>query len=136
MRGGIGAVARDILGSLLGFCQDTVNGVIEPSIIKLYAAIKAMEWGYQMGFTNVQVEGDAMSVIQNINNDDTDFSATKNLIYEARAVNNLFQVCNLLHTRKEGNNLAHAISKDAFPSNTYTECPFFIFFLYIISTKK
>ena len=86
MRCGIGAVAKDASGSLLGFCQDTVNGVIEPSIIELCAAIKAMEWGYQMRFTNVQVEGYTMNVIQNINNNGTDFSTAENLIYEARSV--------------------------------------------------
>ena len=47
-KGGIGVVARDSTGNLLGFCQDIVNGVIEPSIIELYAAIKAMEWGLLM----------------------------------------------------------------------------------------
>ncbi|XWS27567.1 hypothetical protein CRYUN_Cryun26dG0127000 [Craigia yunnanensis] len=53
-KGGIGAGARDSSRSLLGFCQDTVNGVIEPNIIELYAVTKAMEWGYQMGVTKLK----------------------------------------------------------------------------------
>ena len=45
-KSGIGVVVRDSTGNLLGFCQDIVNGVIEPIIIELYVAIKAIEWGY------------------------------------------------------------------------------------------
>ena len=79
-----------------------------------------------MGFTNVQVEGDVVNVIKDINHEDTNLSAAGNLVYEARSMKSLFHMCQVLHTKRIGNNLAHAISKDAFFNNTYTECPLFI----------
>ena len=79
-----------------------------------------------MGFTNGQVERDTVNVIKDINHEDTNLSAAGNLVYEARLVKSLFYVCKVLHTERARNNLAHAISKDAFFSNTYTKCPLFI----------
>ena len=79
-----------------------------------------------MGFTNVQVDGDAVNVIKDINHEDTNLSAAGNLVYEAMSMKSMFDVCQVLHTKRTGNNLAHAISKDAFFNNTYTECPLFI----------
>ena len=44
-RKGVGVVARDASGMVLGFYQVVIDGVRDPETIETLAAIRAMEWG-------------------------------------------------------------------------------------------
>ena len=90
------------------------------------AAVKSMEWGNQMGFTRVQVEGDALNVIRSINHEDVDMSALGNIIQEAKTAKRSFLECTLIHTKREGNKAAHEIAKHAAFSNSEIDYTQFI----------
>ena len=112
-RGGIGIVARDSNGRLLGYHNEVLEGIRDPQAAEFIAATRAMEWSLEQGSMSVHVEGDALNVINSINKGNVDFSAMGNLIQEARVIKSLFQVCKLMHIRRDGNKAAHALAKES-----------------------
>ena len=75
-----------------------------------------------MGFTKVQVEGDALNVIRSINQEDGDMSALGNIIQEAKIAKRRFLECKLIHTRREGNKAAYETAKHAVLSYSDIDC--------------
>ena len=117
--GGIGAVARDSSGTLIGFYNEVIEGINNPTDVEIIAATRAMEWSLEQGFATVQVEGDdALNVINSIKHVETDMCVLGNLI-QAKTVKGLFTECKLLYTRREGNKVAHAIARE---SNSFYGC--------------
>ena len=72
--GGLGVIARDSGGNVLGALQTVVKEVMEPVVVEAYAAAKALEFGKDMGFQKIILEGDALKVIQQLNQSEQDFS--------------------------------------------------------------
>ena len=110
-RGGVGVIAEDAEGRVLGAAQSVLHGVRDPEVIETVAAIRAMEFAHHMGFTNVLIEGEALYIIKLINQADQDLSGIGNLIEEAKTATRKFLLCRTHHTKKEGNSVAHSLAK-------------------------
>ena len=75
---------RDEEGNINGAHQASVHGVLEPAVIDMYATIRALTFGQQMGFSKVIMEGDPLTVINLINKRTQSLAAIGNLADEAK----------------------------------------------------
>ncbi|XWS22732.1 hypothetical protein CRYUN_Cryun29cG0061600 [Craigia yunnanensis] len=73
--------------------------------------VSAMIFASEMGFTNVEFEGDALAVIRKMQGGDTDFSPIGNVIEEARNRVFMFQKCCFMHVGRKGNEVANRLAK-------------------------
>ncbi|XWS29464.1 hypothetical protein CRYUN_Cryun24cG0031600 [Craigia yunnanensis] len=62
-KGSSGIIAKDYKGRVLEAAQFMFQGVMESEAIEILAAIKAMEFAQQMGFTRIIVEGEAWALL-------------------------------------------------------------------------
>ena len=106
-------MAKDSNGKLLGYHNKVFEGIRDPQAAEFIVAIRAVEWSLEQGYLSVHVEGDALNVIKSINQGNVAFSAMGNLIQEARAIKSRFQVCKVMHIRRDGNKVAHAVAKES-----------------------
>ena len=81
---GIGIVARDRNGMVVGTLQSCVKDIIDPASIESLAAVKALTFAKDMGFRQIILESDALAVINKINHASPDLSMIGNIIEEAR----------------------------------------------------
>ncbi|XWS59874.1 hypothetical protein CRYUN_Cryun08bG0159100 [Craigia yunnanensis] len=64
--GGIGVVIRNVEGAVMGAYAGRRSGLVCPFIVEASAAICSILLAQQMGFYNVEIEGDALWVIKKI----------------------------------------------------------------------
>ena len=87
-RGGIGVIARDNNGEVVGVLQASIRGITDPNVIEAYAAAKAILFGQQMGFTRIILEGDALMVINKILQTSPSLSNNGNLVDDVKGLMN------------------------------------------------
>ncbi|XVF24499.1 hypothetical protein REPUB_Repub13aG0133400 [Reevesia pubescens] len=116
--GGCGAVIRDHKGQVLGACAQFNEGIYDPLVTEAYAAVKALIFAAEIGCRNIILEGDALQIINRLNNTDEDTSYIGHLILEGKT--RLGQLGNntAIHARKEANLVAHLLAKSALVSKT------------------
>ncbi|XWS58017.1 hypothetical protein CRYUN_Cryun09bG0222900 [Craigia yunnanensis] len=92
--------------------------------------VRAMEFGIQMGFTKIIIQGDALSVVSKINQPTPHLSPIGNLIEDAKKAMQGFQCCKVQHVKRQANHTAHelTISTLSITHDVYwvDECPHFI----------
>ena len=100
-KGGIGIIARNEKGEVMGAVQATIDGVTDPEAIEAYAACRGMQFVQQMGFNNIVLEGDALSVILKILQPDPSLFVIGILIEEAKTMKKNFKNCKIQHVSRE-----------------------------------
>ncbi|XVE86314.1 hypothetical protein DITRI_Ditri18aG0025900 [Diplodiscus trichospermus] len=110
-RCGIGVVARDSEGFVLGAHVSSKTCVLDPFMAEAYAAVRAFQFAYEMGFTNVMFEGDSLSIIRSLKAKETDFSDVGTTLEELQIWRAGFHRYLFAHVGREGNMVAHSLSK-------------------------
>jgi ribonuclease HI len=64
---GLGVIARDCMGNLLGAKRLSKSMLIDAQTAELMAASYAVSFSSKVGFFNVFFEGDALNVIREVN---------------------------------------------------------------------
>ena len=132
---GIGIIARNEKGEVMGVVQATIDGVTEPKVIKAYAACRGMKFAQQTGFTNIILEGDALLIILKILQPDPSLSSIGNLTEDAKTMKKNFRSYKIQHVKKEANGAAHALAKSSFnlDEDVYwvDECPDYLILVII-----
>ncbi|XWS36443.1 hypothetical protein CRYUN_Cryun20dG0086400 [Craigia yunnanensis] len=108
--GGIGVVIRNGDETVIGAYVGRRLGLVCPFIVEASAAICSILLAQQMGFYNVENEGDALGVIKKIQEKEADMSPIGVLIEEARVRKSL-QFCKFTHIGRLGNMVAHMLAK-------------------------
>ncbi|OMO82140.1 hypothetical protein COLO4_23207 [Corchorus olitorius] len=109
-QGSFGALARDEDGQVLGAIAGQIVMVADAFSAECLAAIKAVNWAKDMGFRQVEIEGDALSIIRKVNAVVPDFSPIGPYIADLKFLSSLFISCIFLHVRRDGNAVAHALT--------------------------
>ncbi|XWS23733.1 hypothetical protein CRYUN_Cryun28dG0040600 [Craigia yunnanensis] len=82
--GGIGVVIRNGDGAVMGAYAGKRSGLVCPFTVETFAVICSVLLAQQIGFYNVEIEGDALGVIKKIQEKEADMSPIGALIEEAR----------------------------------------------------
>ncbi|OMO87392.1 hypothetical protein COLO4_20671 [Corchorus olitorius] len=109
--GGFGAVARENDGQVLGAMAGPLLGVGDSFEAEALAAVKAMEWSRDMGFKDIVIEGDALTIIQKVNSLALDFSPIGPYIADLKLLCSFFNTCNFSHVKRDGNAVANCLAK-------------------------
>ncbi|XWS70121.1 hypothetical protein CRYUN_Cryun03dG0022000 [Craigia yunnanensis] len=73
------------------------------------AALNALKFASHMGFTSIELEGDAVSIIKKLQSHEPNLSTISLLIDEARVKALTFNLCSFKHIGRNGNTLAHIL---------------------------
>ena len=90
-KGGIGVIARDENGEVMGALQTSVEGITDPSSIEAHAACQAIQFAYNMGFMNIILEGDALEIINQINHPASSLSSIGNILEDVKKLMKYFR---------------------------------------------
>ena len=110
---GIGMVARNIDGMVVGAVQSNVNGIKDPTLIETLVAVRALYFAKDRGFTKLVLEGDALGVINKVNDNTFDLSMIGNFVSEVKLIRRHFLVCSVNHVFRKANKVAHILARDA-----------------------
>jgi hypothetical protein len=95
-----------VWGLLLGIARD-------PTVAEAIAARRVVQFGCNMGFDSIELEGDAREIILALGSSVEADSIYGNTVYEARQMLETFLSWRVSHMRREGNMAAHLLAKFA-----------------------
>ncbi|XP_022753674.1 uncharacterized protein LOC111301987 [Durio zibethinus] len=108
--GGLGVIARDHTGKVLGAAITRVYNVHEASMVEAWAAAKAVDMAISMRPTNPILEGDALNVINSIQSEREDLSAMGHIVADIKEKGKTFCSFNVGHVRRKANKAAHRLA--------------------------
>ncbi|XWS48151.1 hypothetical protein CRYUN_Cryun13aG0048300 [Craigia yunnanensis] len=85
------------------FVKHEFTGVADSFMAEAKAAVYALDFAYDMGFTSIILKEDALSIIKKIQDSDADLSPIETLVAEAKHKVSLFCSCSFRHAGREGN---------------------------------
>ncbi|XVF09276.1 hypothetical protein REPUB_Repub07fG0079000 [Reevesia pubescens] len=88
---------------LMAAASIKVQWIAEPFMVEALAALKALEFAYEMGFKKIELERDALTVIKRLNGRSLDYSTIGTIIEDAKLKVRTFVACRVCHARKDGN---------------------------------
>ncbi|KAF5475450.1 hypothetical protein F2P56_007254, partial [Juglans regia] len=107
---GIGIIIRDWNGRVVVTLRKFRPLFPDPLLAE---AMEASCLGLQLGIKRIILEGDSKIVISTINNREENWSATGMLIEDVKIQLNSYEEWSASHVRREGNQAAHKLAKDA-----------------------
>ncbi|XP_062014374.1 uncharacterized protein LOC133730884 [Rosa rugosa] len=88
-------------------------GNLAPRSIEALALLHGLRFAIHVGFSNLEVEGDALSVINALQESSEDYSSEGHLIDEVKSLFQSFHSCSSHFVKREGNKVAHRLAKEA-----------------------
>ncbi|XP_062005491.1 uncharacterized protein LOC133722603 [Rosa rugosa] len=109
---GLGIVFRDHQGHLKGALAVPQVGNLPPRSVEALALLHGLQFAAHVGFTNIDIEGDALSVIDTLHESSEDLSYEGHLIEEIEFLIKSFPSYSSHFVRREGNEIAHRLAKE------------------------
>ncbi|KAF5441808.1 hypothetical protein F2P56_036977, partial [Juglans regia] len=112
-RCGIEVVIRDRCGEVLASLCCPKQNVADPAVAEIYALWRAMKLCVELNLSMVQLDGDALSVVQAVNNNAASWDWNGQLIDGLKIVlkNRMHRA--VLHVNRACNSVAHSLAKSA-----------------------
>jgi hypothetical protein len=107
---GMGIVARDRLGVVKAAMCAVVPYIRDPTVAEAIGARRAVQFGQEMGFSLIELEGDAREIILALGNPTEAANIYGNLVSETRKILESFRSWKISHVRREGNMAAHLLA--------------------------
>ncbi|KAL6586451.1 hypothetical protein OROMI_001439 [Orobanche minor] len=107
---GLGMVAHDSAGTLIGWKQKRIDQLYDPEIAEAYAVMASVEYARQRGWTHVMVEGDCLRIIQDVNTSSPCLSSAGRIIEQIKQMSLFFDSIIFSHISRTGNDLAHCLA--------------------------
>ncbi|XP_059446647.1 uncharacterized protein LOC132178216 [Corylus avellana] len=110
---GLGIIIRDHHGVMRAARNQIRKGCLDPTAAEGMAALLAIQTCVELGFSKVQLEGDAKSIIEAVKSGEPDDSATGQLTADIRSMVGAIPDWEMIHTRREANQVAHCLARAA-----------------------
>ena len=110
---GVGAIIRNHSGDVMASCVEKLNQAYKAEEIEALAALKALQFTYDLGFQNAILEGDLLGLIQALKAEDHNLSPWGLLVEDVKLVANSFVSLSYFHIKRNGNSVAHNLVKHA-----------------------
>lgn len=110
---GFEVVVRDDKGCLVVALGKMVVGCLDPTVAEARALLMAIKLCKDLGLRNTHFEGDAQGVINAINSLGTNWSNKGLLADDIKRELDGLSLWKVMFIRKEGNRVAHVLSKEA-----------------------
>ncbi|XWS34538.1 hypothetical protein CRYUN_Cryun21dG0047200 [Craigia yunnanensis] len=80
-------------------------------MMEAFVAISALEFAQKMGLHEIEVKGDALSIIKLMQSQKDDLSIASNLIEESKSISINIHSCIFMHTGREMNRVAGSLAR-------------------------
>ena len=108
--GGIGVVVRDQQGLVIATLSQRVKTCLSAEMIEARAAKRAIQFALEIGIFDANFEGDSELIIREISSQEAMHTVYGLVLEDAKALLHLFERYRFTHTRRSGNNVAHALA--------------------------
>jgi ribonuclease HI len=116
-RMGMGVIVRDPNGEVVAMLSAPRNYITAPDIAEAVAALKAVTFCRELGFSKVILEGDALQVVNALKASTRNWSPYGHLIEEAHSQLSGMHTWRVNHVRRHLNGAAHQLAKAALTLN-------------------
>ncbi|XP_028123307.1 uncharacterized protein LOC114320351 [Camellia sinensis] len=82
--------------------------------VEALGAVKALQFGYDLGLDNIQLEGDSLNVVSAIQGKTENLSCYGHFVDVAQVLLLQFHSSSVSHVYRDGNSVAHCLSRLAF----------------------
>ena len=110
---GIGVVIRNEFGEVMATLSEKIALSPLMETLELLVARRAVMFAVELRFRHVIFEGDAEGVIKVLSQRDVTQSPVDHLVKDFRFIAGSLGTFSLSHTRRQGNNIAHALARRA-----------------------
>ncbi|XP_062021270.1 uncharacterized protein LOC133737789 [Rosa rugosa] len=110
---GLGVIFRDSQGVMKVAMAVPQVGNLPPRSVEVLALLHGLRFALHVGFLNIEVEGDALSVINSFKDSFDDLSFEGHIIDEVKSLVQSFNSCSGYFVKREGNAIAHRLAKEA-----------------------
>lgn len=108
---GMGAVIRNWQGRVLAVRCLSHDGFLEPMAAEAWARGQALQFGKEMGFTHLILEGDARAIVEAVNSEDTNWSKIGHLVMDIKTLLQGFAQWQIQAVGRAANNVAHTVAR-------------------------
>ena len=110
-RSGIGMVIRDHTSSIIASLAQLIVLAFQPTKIKAIAAAQALEFGQEIGISGATLEGDSELIIDSLKARGHTMTSVEPLFQDTVVFSNFYSKLLYSHCRREGNILAHNLTR-------------------------
>jgi ribonuclease HI len=110
---GMGCVIRNEEGVVIGAKCSSCKAFVDPLCAEAMAALCAMEFCCDMGFVNIESEGDSLQVIKGLCRPDFSLDRIRHFMDAIKQKISRFSVCKWSHYCREANEVAHLLARKA-----------------------
>ncbi|KAF5468365.1 hypothetical protein F2P56_012522 [Juglans regia] len=110
---GVGVTVRDSIGYTIATKQTNKILFPDPLLAEAFGALKAVQFGVELGLSQVVVEGDSLQVINALRSDIEGCNSVSMYVSEAKLILQNFAKWEVSHVRRNGNTMAHLLAKEA-----------------------
>ena len=108
---GVGAIIRNHNGAIMASCAEKLNQAYKAEEIEALAALKALQFAFDLGFQNAILEGHLLGLIKALKTEDHNMSSWGLLVEDVKLVANSFVSLSYSHIKRNGNSVAHNLAK-------------------------
>jgi hypothetical protein len=124
---GVGVVMRDSSGTCIATLAFGLAAVMDPTSAEAYGAWKLAEFCSREGYRKLEVEGDALEIMQALRAETTCCSSYCHLVEGTKLLLDMGDNWEARHVRRSENTAAHTLAQYALSCNTqqvwFMECP-------------
>ena len=110
---GIGVVIQNEFGEVMAALSEKIALPSSVETLELLAARRATVIAMELGLQQISFEGDAEGVIKALSQRDVTHSPVGHLVKDFRSIASSLGTFSLSHTKRQGNNVAHALARTA-----------------------
>ena len=117
-------VIRSNEGQVLAALSEKALMPTSVEILEIFAARRAALFARELGFRKVCFEGDADLVVKSLQAGKASNALARHLVKDFASIGGYFQSYSIIHVRRQGNYVAHALARDArfsFPLRVWCE---------------
>nr|GMD10769.1 uncharacterized protein LOC109155154 [Ipomoea batatas] len=109
---GLGMILRDSTGSFVGALQVKINGSYQPKVAEAMGFQEALKWIKSINADFVQIESDALLVVERIKNSFS-CSSFDLILDDIRVLANVLSCVSFVFAKRSANKAAHLLARDA-----------------------
>ncbi|XP_035546313.1 uncharacterized protein LOC118348520 [Juglans regia] len=108
----VGVVVRDNAGHTIATKRTKKHLFPDPALAEAYGALIAVQFGLELGLSQVIIEGDSLQVINALKREEERCNSASMFVEEAKHLLNFFAKWEVSYVRRNGNYIAHLLAKN------------------------
>jgi ribonuclease HI len=112
-RMGVGIIVRDHCGMVCAAKSEVIQMLHEPGAGEAWGALRATEFCVEMGFFDIILEGDSLTVVKAIGDAEASMRPFGQIVEDIKEVLGSLRSWLICHVKRDANQAAHGLAKNA-----------------------